>query len=326
MAILGAPGSGKGFYGNPLAQCLGFSMFSVSSILRHYRPQKSTTSKNNSSTIIINPQVLDSGALVDCQQVCDILVDFVLSHQQQRQDQQQEGHQAASSPKTVSGLGSAPSSLKTNDTTGGECLKQQQGVLLDGFPRTLLQIELMQEQWPIELQIQTAIHIHVPDSVCQAKMLGRRVCSICQRPFNVASVHWDGFDLPALVPDLDDPECVRHFGKFCQPALLPLLTTRNNGGDSEPVVAMNDKDLSRSGLEWWTQRKDDSNPTIVMERLRLHREHEEPILQHYRQQGRLFTYTPKRGIKNIPDMQQSLQAWMSQLPSLLSVSPSSPSS
>ena len=286
MAILGPPGSGNWFYGKPLAECLGFTVVTVSSVLR--------------KSSLIDPNLLDSGNLVDCQKVCDVLLDFI---------SQPKGtdRQVLASPKSKSSTASPPTAKKTSSTQKGT---GEGGVIVDGFPRTSLQIALMEQQWPKELQIQAAIHVDVPDSVCEAKMLGRRVCSVCHRSFNVATVDWDEFDLPAIVPNAQgkqDQECIRHFGKVCEPILLEFPDLSSSMNHQEPGT--NDS----AGLPWWTQRKDDSDAEIVMGRLRIHREHAETILQHYRQRGKLFTYTPKHGVRDIPDMQRALKLWWSQL-------------
>ena len=287
LCILGPPGSGKGFYGKPLSQYLGFTMFTVSSILRNHRRLPADTTMTPNTT----QDLMDSGRLVDCQYVCNVLQDFLLQQYQKRDYSLNQKMPQYDLPKAQARSSdqrslSAPSSTTTKESTKSEMIDQ--GVLLDGFPRTLLQIELMQQQWPIEIQIKTACFIHVPDSVCQAKLLGRRVCSYCHRSWNVADVHWDGFDLPALLPTINedkDSECLHQFGKVCQPT-----------------------------SSWWTRRNDDADPKIVQQRLRVHREHEEPILNHYRQHGRLFSYEPKQGIYDIPNMQQSLQRWLEQIP------------
>lgn len=160
--------------------------------------------------------------------------------------------------------------------------------MVDGFPRTLLQIELMQT-WPKELRIHTAFHVDVPDFVCETKMQGRRHCELCDRGYNLGSVDRDGFDLPPFLPESMDETCRKH-GKQC-------------GSPSQS---------SSSDRSWWTMRKDDSDPTIVRQRLKLHREHEGAILNHYKRKDSLFACTPKRGVHDIPDMISSFDQWLAQ--------------
>lgn len=320
VALLGPPGSGKSFYGKQLAQYLQLTVGSVSSILRNHRPKPPLSSENRNDTNDHNTnqqRLMDSGALLDCQHVCDILLDFfhqLSSHNNNKRTQKQSPIQD-------------DSSLYTTQPPLGATT----GMLLDGFPRTLMQIELMKRKWPTELQVQHAIYINVPDSVCQAKMLGRRMCSKCHRPFNIAPVHWDGFHMPAILPQENDAECHRHFGKACQPTLMKLSsngTPLQHDNDDDDHASMLEKDRADQqqqqwGLQWWTCRKDDADPNIVAERLRLHREHEGPILSYYKQQGRLFSYTPKRGIPDILHVQQSLQQWFPQLTQQQQQQPSS---
>ena len=46
------------------------------------------------------------------------------------------------------------------------------GYILDGFPRTLEQVALMEDTWPESFRVQTVVHLEVPDFVCSAKLLG----------------------------------------------------------------------------------------------------------------------------------------------------------
>jgi len=215
MTILGAPGSGKGFYGKPIATAWKVDLLTSSRILR---------AQTNVD--------LDSGQLVDCQTVCNTLLEYLQSN-----------------------------------------ISQGQHYMMDGFPRTLQQIQIMKERWPPHYQIHAAVHLDIPDFVCQAKMLGRRHCPICHQDFNIAGVYRDGFDLPQQMPT------------SCDQCRL------------EPD---------------WTRRPDDTYE-IVQERLRLHHKHEQPILDYYKDQNRLLQLTPYRGDKDIPYLQSSMEDWLQSL-------------
>jgi adenylate kinase family enzyme len=131
-------------------------------------------------------------------------------------------------------------------------------------------------EWPSHLRVHAAFHLNVPDFVCEQKMLGRRHCVLCNKGYNVAAVHEGGFDLP---PQLPRPACNRH--------------------DCNPEVH-------------WTRRPDDT-PKIVQERLRVHHQNEYPILDHFQRQGRLIALTPLKGEKDLPEMQTSLEEWLTDL-------------
>jgi adenylate kinase len=151
LTMIGPPGSGKGFYGRPLASNWKAPLWTASSILR--------ASNLN----------VDSGQLLECQLVSDSILYHIQSNKQ------------------------------TNQTSG---------YILDGFPRTMQQVQLM-ETWPQEHRIQAAVQLDIPDFVCQAKVAGRRLCRVCKKEWNVAGVFQDGFNLPPQsTPDCNqcDPD------------------------------------------------------------------------------------------------------------------------
>ena len=126
LTIIGAPGSGKGFYGRLLAQAWGVPLITTSDVLRQ--------------AANIRTNLLDKGKLVDCQVVSNVLLGYLLS-------------------------------------------LPEQHYILDGFPRTRLQIQLMTQTWPSHLQVQAALHLNIPDAVCQQKLMGRRHCCVCRRNY-----------------------------------------------------------------------------------------------------------------------------------------------
>ena len=220
VTLLGAPGSGKGFYGRLLAQQWNVPLVTTSDILRKHVLQHSLD--------------LESGSLADCQLVAGILLDHLRIQQ---------------------------------TATHPHCI-------LDGFPRTTLQIQIMQETWPAQYQIQGALHLNVPDEVCQQKSLGRRFCSICRDFVNTANVQTGDWDLPPTHP------------KLCK-------NTCNAESD-------------------WIQRKDDV-PSIVQARLAIHHEHEEPILNHFRRRNALFQYSPYKGVRDFDKLRLSAEKWLQTL-------------
>jgi adenylate kinase len=218
LTIVGPPGSGKGFYGRPLASYLGVPLWTTSSILRE------TPDAGNAGLD------LASGRLVDCRVVSSTLQSFLVA-------------------------------------------KGSNGFILDGFPRTRRQIELMFEAWPAAQQVHFCVQLDIPDEVCQQKVTGRRHCRVCNRYVNLANVQDFGFDLPPQIP------CPNANGCTCHPATD------------------------------WIAREDDT-ATIVQRRLQLYRENEAPILDFYRRNGRLMKLKPYKGEKDIPELQLSVQRWL----------------
>lgn len=80
------------------------------------------------------------------------------------------------------------------------------GFILDGFPRTISQAEVLEEISEIDL----VVNLKLREDVLIAKCLGRRICSQCGGNFNVAKIHVEGTNgeprvlLPPLLPP---PSC-----------------------------------------------------------------------------------------------------------------------
>ena len=147
-----------------------------------------------------------------------------------------------------------------------------QPYLLDGFPRTLNQVTLMEREWPIP-SIKAAVSLEVPRQVCLEKLLGRRVCAVCDMSWNVADVQYDQFDLPAS---------------------MPLNCSRCSPSDD------------------WLQRPDDER-TIIEERLDTFYERTVPILEHYEQNRALLRFSPYLGYRDMPRLLLTVTKWLEEL-------------
>ncbi len=58
------------------------------------------------------------------------------------------------------------------------------GYILDGFPRTLSQAEVLDEYG---IEIDTALSLEVDDDVIVERLSGRRECSVCRTPYHIVS-------------------------------------------------------------------------------------------------------------------------------------------
>ena len=80
------------------------------------------------------------------------------------------------------------------------------GFILDGFPRSIKQAERLDSEAG---GISGVINVSLKEDIILQKLLGRRVCSKCNKSFSTAAVHdeKDGYDMPALMwPE----ECTQH--------------------------------------------------------------------------------------------------------------------
>ncbi|XP_076889262.1 adenylate kinase 1, chloroplastic-like [Bidens hawaiensis] len=97
----------------------------------------------------------------------------------------------------------------------------ESGFILDGFPRTIRQAEILDEVTEIDL----VVNLKLREDVLIEKCLGRRICSECGKGFNVASIDvmaengLPGMRMPPLLPP--------------QQCAAKLVTRAD---DTEPVV------------------------------------------------------------------------------------------
>lgn len=143
------------------------------------------------------------------------------------------------------------------------CLEgsRQQMVILDGYPRTVPQSQLL-AQWPDNLRPSFAIQFDVPYEVCTIKLLGRRSCSMCKKSINVNGVDTLGFDMPPMLPNVASCD-VR-----CNPDL------------------------------YWNKRDDDTVDTIKL-RMEIYDKETRPLLKYFESREQLLRFVPYNGVKDM---------------------------
>lgn len=80
---------------------------------------------------------------------------------------------------------------------------EQRSWILDGFPRTVHQAELLSEF----TKPHACVNFHLPSSILLTKLLGRRICSTCGDSFNLAGIQEGPYDMPAILPRKDCNVC-----------------------------------------------------------------------------------------------------------------------
>ncbi|GAB4856753.1 hypothetical protein Ancab_014671 [Ancistrocladus abbreviatus] len=96
-------------------------------------------------------------------------------------------------------------SLLSKRLEDGEA-KGESGFILDGFPRTIRQAEILEGVTDIDL----VVNLKLPEQALIEKCLGRRTCSQCGKNYNVASINIEGENgKPAIImpPLLPPPHC-----------------------------------------------------------------------------------------------------------------------
>mmetsp|Transcript_3212 Transcript_3212/g.9215 ORF Transcript_3212/g.9215 Transcript_3212/m.9215 type:complete len:301 (-) Transcript_3212:1906-2808(-) len=234
LLIMGPPGSGKGTYGNLLAKRLGADIISAGDILRIHVA-------NGTETGLAIKECQRLGRLADD----DLVAGAVKSHLIDKYGKE--------------------SSTPINKVKGEHPTRRKVRFILDGFPRTVAQAEMMEsvEFWPDHLAADIAISIDVPDQICIDKVLGRRICRECGGDYNVTDIHYDGYAMP---PKMPNPHC-------------PCNREKN-----------------------WMKREDDKEEIISARILDFHNE-TKPIIQHYESVGEMLHFRPYRGVDDVEELE-----------------------
>lgn len=231
ITLIGAPGSGKGTYGSLLAKRLHANFVSVGDLLRDHVQRNTSIGKEAR-------EAQRRGELVNDSVVIQAIRDYLESR----------------------------------------TIDPPDPFIIDGFPRMLDQatwispISTTQKEQdnnhccPEAMRVSYAVSLQVPDTICQKKALGRRICSLCNKTnINVCDIHEDGYRMPPMLP---------------QNCPFPSCNEQN-----------------------WKQRNDDS-PEIVLRRMQHFRSTMDPLLSYYENQRRLIKFYPFNGVDDLPVLEK----------------------
>jgi adenylate kinase len=124
---------------------------------------------------------------------------------------------------------------------------------------------LTQAEWLDSYKhIDLVVNFDMNRTLLVEKLAGRRVCPVSGETYNVFQIKKDGYDMDPLLPAKDPTRC------------------------------------DKSG-ELLVQR-DDDRPEIIRRRLEIYDEETAPLFDYYDKQGKLFTFEPKRGVKDYPSI------------------------
>ena len=143
------------------------------------------------------------------------------------------------------------------------------GIILDGVPRTVNQAEKLHQFMDVDVVIN---FLHREEMVL-AKILGRRVCPVCNKNFNIAHIQTDyGYVLPPLLPKGPDP------------------TICDNEEHETPVKLIT---------------REDDTEEIVRNRLAIYDKETLPILNFYKTftDTTVIDYEAKYGVSDFPEFQ-----------------------
>ncbi len=86
------------------------------------------------------------------------------------------------------------------------------GIILDGFPRTVKQAELLDKLG----KVKAAMNFFLREDILIEKLAGRRECEKCHIPYNISTIKRDGYDMDPLLPKKDVAICDACGGKLIQ--------------------------------------------------------------------------------------------------------------
>ena len=118
------------------------------------------------------------------------------------------------------------------------------GVLLDGFPRTVIQAESLDDSLEVAgLPIDKIVHMSVDTEELVRRLSSRAVCKSCQTPYNLVSDApsiegvCDKCGSDVIVRDDDKPEAVMNRMKVYEELTAPVLNYYKTRADVIEIIA-----------------------------------------------------------------------------------------
>ena len=102
--------------------------------------------------------------------------------------------------------------------------RQMESFVMDGFPRTLVQAERLDEIAPIEI----SVFFEISEATVVARLTGRRICPVCGRVYNlsgdraVAKERCDECSVSLVIREDDQENIVRRRIEIYKEETLPL--------------------------------------------------------------------------------------------------------
>jgi adenylate kinase len=132
------------------------------------------------------------------------------------------------------------------------------GVLFDGFPRNIKQLELFSERF--DMDVSYVVNCLLNEDILIEKLAGRRVCNDCGFNYNICEIERDGYSMKPLLPkhgkdcdccggklvqrEDDKEHTIRHRLNIYKQETEPLLHTFRSMGmkvmDFEPKRGVDD--------------------------------------------------------------------------------------
>jgi len=148
------------------------------------------------------------------------------------------------------------------------------------MPRTIAQAKMLAEH---DISVDLIFNLTNRDDILLEKLMGRRVCPLCTRNYNMAHIDRDGYFMKALLPKKSPHHC-------------------DDCGDGDVHLVI----------------RDDDKETVIKERMEIYREKTEPILDFYRsgESGSntlVVDFEAKKGVDDFPKMSAVLRDALNKL-------------
>lgn len=75
-------------------------------------------------------------------------------------------------------------------------IENYEGVVLDGIPRTIAQLDMLQEK--MDFSQSYVLNCILREDVNIEKLMGRRICSGCGQGYNICSIDRDNYLMPPM--------------------------------------------------------------------------------------------------------------------------------